>query len=59
MRRDEFLKSLLAAAATAGAGSLPGIASAATTLKMMIPANPGGGWHGPRSGQGFDGSQSV
>jgi putative tricarboxylic transport membrane protein len=46
MRRDEFLKSLLAAAATAGAGSLPGIASAATTLKMMIPANPGGGWDG-------------
>jgi putative tricarboxylic transport membrane protein len=41
MRRDEFLKSLLAAAA---AGSLPGIASAAPTLKMMIPANPGGGW---------------
>jgi putative tricarboxylic transport membrane protein len=46
MRRDEFLKSLLAAAATAGMGSLPGIASAATTLKMMIPANPGGGWDG-------------
>jgi putative tricarboxylic transport membrane protein len=46
MRRDEFLKSLLAAAATAGAGNLPGIASAATTLKMMIPANPGGGWDG-------------
>ena len=43
MRRDHFLKSLLAAAA---AGSLPGIASAATTLKMMIPANPGGGWDG-------------
>jgi putative tricarboxylic transport membrane protein len=41
MRRDEFLKSLLAAAA---AGSLPGIASAAPNLKMMIPANPGGGW---------------
>jgi putative tricarboxylic transport membrane protein len=41
MRRDEFLKSLLAAAA---AGSVPGIASAAPTLKMMIPANPGGGW---------------
>ncbi len=43
MRRDEFLKSLLAAAA---AGSLPSIASAAPTLKMMIPANPGGGWDG-------------
>jgi len=43
MRRDEFLKSLLAAAA---AGSLPNLASAATSLKMMIPANPGGGWDG-------------
>jgi putative tricarboxylic transport membrane protein len=43
MRRDEFLKSLLAAAA---AGSLPSIASAAGSLKMMIPANPGGGWDG-------------
>ncbi len=43
MRRDEFLKSLLAAAAAA-AGSLPSIASAAGNLKMMIPANPGGGW---------------
>ncbi|TAG27021.1 MAG: tripartite tricarboxylate transporter substrate binding protein [Burkholderiales bacterium] len=43
MRRDEFLKSLLAAAAAA---SLPGIAQAAPTLKMMIPANPGGGWDG-------------
>jgi putative tricarboxylic transport membrane protein len=41
MRRDEFLKSLLAAAA---ASSLPGVAHAGTTLKMMIPANPGGGW---------------
>lgn len=43
MRRQEFLKSLLAATA---AGSLPGIASAAPALKMMIPANPGGGWDG-------------
>jgi putative tricarboxylic transport membrane protein len=41
MRRDEFLKSLLAAAAV---GSLPSMASAAGALKMMIPANPGGGW---------------
>ncbi len=41
MRRDEFLKSLLAAAA---AGGLPSLASAAGNLKMMIPANPGGGW---------------
>ena len=41
MRRDTFLKSL---AALAAAGSLPMLARAATNLKMMIPANPGGGW---------------
>jgi putative tricarboxylic transport membrane protein len=41
MRRDDFLKSLMALAA---AGSLPLPAHAATNLKMMIPANPGGGW---------------
>ena len=41
MRRDTFLKSL---AALAAAGSLPLTAKAATNLKMMIPANPGGGW---------------
>ncbi len=41
MRRNDFLKSL---AALAAAGSLPLSASAATNLKMMIPANPGGGW---------------
>ena len=41
MRRDTFLKSL-AALAAAGALRLP--ASAAANLKMMIPANPGGGW---------------
>ncbi len=39
MRRDVFLKSLMALAA---AGALP--ARAAANLKMMIPANPGGGW---------------
>lgn len=39
MRRDTFLKSL---AALAAAGALP--AQAAANLKMMIPANPGGGW---------------
>ncbi len=39
MRRDTFLKSL---AAMAAAGALP--AQAANNLKMMIPANPGGGW---------------
>jgi putative tricarboxylic transport membrane protein len=41
MRRDEFLKTLLAAAA---AGSASFNAQAASTVKMMIPANPGGGW---------------
>ena len=41
MRRDTFLKSL---AALAAAGALPLSAHAAATLKMMIPANPGGGW---------------
>jgi putative tricarboxylic transport membrane protein len=43
MRRDEFLKSLAALAAV-GAGGLPLSALAAANLKMMIPANPGGGW---------------
>ena len=41
MRRDTFLKSLAALAAT---GALPLAAQAAPTVKMMIPANPGGGW---------------
>lgn len=41
MRRDIFLKSMVAMAA---AGSLPLSALAATNLKMLIPANPGGGW---------------
>ena len=41
MRRDEFLKTLTALAV---AGSLPGVALAGTNLKMMLPANPGGGW---------------
>ena len=44
MRRDHFLKSL---AALAAAGALPTAmqsAHAAANLKMMIPANPGGGW---------------
>jgi putative tricarboxylic transport membrane protein len=41
MRRDEFLKSL---AALAAAGSLPLTAQAAANIKMMIPANPAGGW---------------
>ena len=41
MRRDTFLKSM---AALAAAGALPMSARAAANLKMMIPANPGGGW---------------
>jgi putative tricarboxylic transport membrane protein len=41
MRRDQFIKSI---AALAAAGSLPLSARAAPALKMMIPANPGGGW---------------
>ncbi|MBX3654441.1 MAG: tripartite tricarboxylate transporter substrate binding protein [Ramlibacter sp.] len=41
MRRDTFLKSL---AALAAAGTLPLSARAAANIKMMIPANPGGGW---------------
>ena len=43
MRRDTFLKSL---AAMAAAGALPNLAWAAANVKMMIPANPGGGWDG-------------
>ncbi len=41
MRRDTFLKSL---AALAAAGSLPLSARAAVGMKIMLPANPGGGW---------------
>ena len=41
MRRDTFLKSM---AALAAAGMLPMSARASANLKMMIPANPGGGW---------------
>lgn len=41
MRRDTFLKTI---AALAAAGALPLTARAAANLKMMIPANPGGGW---------------
>jgi hypothetical protein len=42
MRRDTFLRSMAALAAT---GSLSPLALAAGAhLKMMIPANPGGGW---------------
>jgi putative tricarboxylic transport membrane protein len=41
MQRNVFLKSL---AACAAAASLPMHARAAPTFKLMIPANPGGGW---------------
>ena len=41
MRRDTFLKSL---AALSAAGLLTQTARAAANVKMMIPANPGGGW---------------
>lgn len=41
MRRDTFLKSL---AALAAVGALPLSAHAANAVKMMLPANPGGGW---------------
>lgn len=40
MRRDTFLKSIAALAAS----GVPLSVLAATNLKMMIPANPGGGW---------------
>ena len=41
MRRDTFLKSM---AALAAAGAFPLHAQTAANVKMMIPANPGGGW---------------
>ncbi len=42
MRRDTFLKSI---AVLAAAGAVPrSVFAAAANLKMMIPANPGGGW---------------
>jgi len=41
MRRDQFIKSVLALAAGPSL-SLPSLAAA--NIKMMIPANPGGGW---------------
>ncbi len=41
MRRDQFLKSM---AALLAAGSLPELGLAAENFKIMLPANPGGGW---------------
>ena len=46
MRRDTFLKSLAALGTLAATGALPLSAQAAANMKMMIPANPGGGWDG-------------
>lgn len=43
MRRDTFLRSL-AALGPLGAAGWPLAALASVNLKMMIPANPGGGW---------------
>lgn len=43
MRRDTFMKALASLAAGVSAG-LPVCANAAANIKMMIPANPGGGW---------------
>ena len=46
MRRDQFLKAMAALAAT---GAVPhSVLAAGANLKMMIPANPGGGWDGRR-----------
>ena len=41
MRREQFLKSM---AALLAAGSLPELGLAAENFKIMLPANPGGGW---------------
>ena len=41
MRRNQFIQSLLAVSATC---ALPLRAQTSTAIKMMIPANPGGGW---------------
>jgi putative tricarboxylic transport membrane protein len=41
MRRDTFLKSM---AALVVVGALPVPATAATNVKIMVPASPGGGW---------------
>jgi putative tricarboxylic transport membrane protein len=44
MRRDTFLKSLAALVTATAGGTFPLSALAAANVKMMIPANPGGGW---------------
>ncbi len=44
MRRDAFVRSMAALAAAAASGGLSLSAWAGANIKMMIPANPGGGW---------------
>ena len=44
MRRDTFLKSIAALATGGASASFSLSALAAANIKMMIPANPGGGW---------------
>ena len=46
MQRREFNRNALAATLAAGAGfaARPAFAQSLGTLKMMVPANPGGGW---------------
>ena len=44
MRRDQFLKSAAALAALGATAGLPLSARAAGALKILVPANPGGGW---------------
>ena len=44
MRRDTFLKSV--AALAVGSGLPLSTLAAGMNVKMMIPANPGGGWDG-------------
>jgi putative tricarboxylic transport membrane protein len=44
MRRDQFLHALAASVAVAATGGIPMAARANANLKMLIPANPGGGW---------------
>ncbi|MDH5331451.1 MAG: tripartite tricarboxylate transporter substrate binding protein, partial [Aquincola sp.] len=41
MRRSDFVRTVMALAA---AGAWPLTALASANIKIMIPANPGGGW---------------
>jgi putative tricarboxylic transport membrane protein len=44
MKRSEFLRAIAALGAAGSLSALPRMALAAQNIKMMIPANPGGGW---------------